>query len=237
MCAIAVWVIPWIACAAARADKPITIAFRADQQTARFGEAIRWTVWLEFPEDAPDDAELLALAGSFRAHTPALAVAAIPAALTLGERAQPVIAGGSIDHILIAPERRPTGLPRRVPIYAFSTLVVNTGAPLWYDIDATLVTATPMGYEFHRREDGRMKIGRPIRIISDIVNLPSCNEADLAPPYGQLDAMDIITYVQLFMAGAPIADLASPYGVIDTADLSRFMLLYSVGCYESAMQQ
>ena len=82
-----------------------------------------------------------------------------------------------------------------------------------------------------------MQIGRPIRIVSDVVNLPSCNEADFAPPFGQLDAMDIVTYVRLFMAGAPIADLARPYGVVATAALSRFMLLYSVGCYESAMQE
>ena len=59
-----------------------------------------------------------------------------------------------------------------------------------------------------------------------IVELPPCNVADLAEPFGVLDLDDVDTFITAFLTQDPIADLAPPAGIVDLADIDAFL----VGC-------
>ncbi len=53
--------------------------------------------------------------------------------------------------------------------------------------------------------------------------------ADVAEPFGILDAQDKARYMALFSAGDLKADLAPPSGLIDSSDLSEFVRRYESG--------
>ena len=59
---------------------------------------------------------------------------------------------------------------------------------------------------------------------------PSCNTADFAPPFGVLDFDDVITFLQAFGAGDPVADLSPTYGVLDFNDVAIFLAVFVAGC-------
>jgi hypothetical protein len=220
-------------CANASADAPVTLRFHADRQTAGVGETVHWTVWLEFPEHAVDRFEIVGVSATFRARNSFSAISDGLFALTLPERASPTVTGANVDGILIVPGQDTTGLPDRVPLYAFSTFIVNSEQPLWYDIDATVVLSNQHGLHYHHRANGRSTHGDPIRVRTGAVNMPRCSEADLAGPYGRVDPNDLTEFIALFETGSPLTDLVAPFGVTDFADLSRFMQLYFIGCHDS----
>jgi predicted outer membrane repeat protein len=58
----------------------------------------------------------------------------------------------------------------------------------------------------------------------------SCNEADLAEPFGQLDFTDVIAFLSAFGAMDPAADLATPFGAWDFTDVLAFLGAYGAGC-------
>jgi hypothetical protein len=66
--------------------------------------------------------------------------------------------------------------------------------------------------------------------IGDAPQPGGCNPADLEPPFGVLDLMDIQTFVDAFVLGLPAADLAPPTGVYDLADLQAFVTAFLAGC-------
>ncbi len=59
---------------------------------------------------------------------------------------------------------------------------------------------------------------------------PSCNGADIAEPYGQLDFSDISAFLTAFTNMDGSADLAAPFGQWDFSDISEFLTLFSSGC-------
>ncbi|MCC5822293.1 MAG: formylglycine-generating enzyme family protein [Phycisphaerales bacterium] len=54
--------------------------------------------------------------------------------------------------------------------------------------------------------------------------------ADLAPPFGVLDATDLAAYLDLFQSGDAAADLAEPFGVINFFDLAAYLTAFNAGC-------
>jgi hypothetical protein len=54
--------------------------------------------------------------------------------------------------------------------------------------------------------------------------------ADLAPPFGVLDLVDINTFILGFISGGGVSDLAEPFGVLDLSDISAFVASFSGGC-------
>ncbi|MAY73794.1 MAG: hypothetical protein CMJ31_03545 [Phycisphaerae bacterium] len=58
----------------------------------------------------------------------------------------------------------------------------------------------------------------------------SCNDADLAEPFGELDISDVVTFLQAFGAMDEAADLAAPFGAYDIADVVEFLRLFGIGC-------
>ena len=66
--------------------------------------------------------------------------------------------------------------------------------------------------------------------IGDAPQPGGCNPADLEPPFGVLDLMDIQTFVDAFVLGIPTADLVEPFGVYDLADLQAFINAFLAGC-------
>lgn len=59
---------------------------------------------------------------------------------------------------------------------------------------------------------------------------PSCNIADNSTPYDQLDFVDVSTHLAWFNALDPRADLAPPLGVWNSVDISIFLDAYNAGC-------
>lgn len=58
----------------------------------------------------------------------------------------------------------------------------------------------------------------------------SCGVADLAPPFGQLDASDVLRYVAWFGAESPRADIHPPFGSFDFQDVVAFLGAFGAGC-------
>jgi len=59
---------------------------------------------------------------------------------------------------------------------------------------------------------------------------PSCNAADLAEPFGQLDFSDVVAFLTAFGAVDPAADLAEPLGQFDFSDVVAFLSIFAIGC-------
>lgn len=60
--------------------------------------------------------------------------------------------------------------------------------------------------------------------------LPGCNGADIAPPFGVLDHADVLRYATSFGRNLWSADLAQPFGVWDMRDAERFLEIFGNGC-------
>ncbi len=60
--------------------------------------------------------------------------------------------------------------------------------------------------------------------------LSSCNAADLAEPFGQLDFSDVIAFLTAFGAMDGAADLAEPFGQWDFSDVIAFLTAFGAGC-------
>ncbi len=60
--------------------------------------------------------------------------------------------------------------------------------------------------------------------------LTSCNDADLAEPFGQLDFSDVIAFLTAFGSMSPEADLAAPIGQFDFSDVIAFLTAFGSGC-------
>ncbi len=58
----------------------------------------------------------------------------------------------------------------------------------------------------------------------------SCNDADLAEPFGVLDFTDVVAFLGAFGAMDPAADLAPPFGVFDFTDIVGFLSAFGAGC-------
>ncbi len=59
---------------------------------------------------------------------------------------------------------------------------------------------------------------------------PSRCAADLAAPFGVLDAQDTAEFVKLMERGDRAADVAEPFGAIDAADLVAYSASHAAGC-------
>lgn len=59
---------------------------------------------------------------------------------------------------------------------------------------------------------------------------PSCNDGDLAPPFGVLDLADVDAFVLSFVSGTDAADLVDPFGVLDLNDIDAFVVSFLGGC-------
>ncbi|MEZ6241512.1 MAG: GC-type dockerin domain-anchored protein [Phycisphaerales bacterium] len=59
-----------------------------------------------------------------------------------------------------------------------------------------------------------------------------CTVADLAPPFGQLDAADVLEFVEAWSDREPIADYAAPYNEWDVRDVLAFLEKFGEGCPE-----
>jgi len=59
---------------------------------------------------------------------------------------------------------------------------------------------------------------------------PSCNDADLAEPFGVLDFSDVVAFLGAFGAMDSAADLAAPFGVWDFSDVVAFLGAFGAGC-------
>lgn len=58
---------------------------------------------------------------------------------------------------------------------------------------------------------------------------PPCSAADLAPPFGVLDLVDVNTFIAGFVSQDPIADLTGE-GIFDLSDLNLFVSAFLAGC-------
>ncbi len=63
-------------------------------------------------------------------------------------------------------------------------------------------------------------------------DLPGCNAADLAEPFGEIDVFDLLAFIDAYTNQDAAADLAEPFGEIDVFDLLEYLDQYSAGCPE-----
>lgn len=54
--------------------------------------------------------------------------------------------------------------------------------------------------------------------------------ADVTEPFGTLDIDDILTFLNAFAAGDPVADVAPPTGTLDIDDVLTFLSAFAAGC-------
>lgn len=57
-----------------------------------------------------------------------------------------------------------------------------------------------------------------------------CSIADIAPPCGVHDFLDIAAYLALYNSDDPAADVAEPYGLLNFFDVSSFISAFTGGC-------
>jgi len=60
--------------------------------------------------------------------------------------------------------------------------------------------------------------------------LNDCGAADLAAPFGTLNAFDLFAYIGLFNDQDPAADLVAPFGAFNFFDVAEFIGLFNAGC-------
>jgi len=88
--------------------------------------------------------------------------------------------------------------------------------------DGFTLTITPAP-----RHNAGVLEGEGLTLVAQITRLqPS---ADVAEPFGVLDAQDKVVFMTRLGAGDTRADLAAPWGVVDSADLSEFIRRYESG--------
>ena len=63
-------------------------------------------------------------------------------------------------------------------------------------------------------------------------DLPGCNAAALAEPFGEIDVFDLLAFIDAYTNQDAAADLAEPFGEIDVFDLLEYLDQYSAGCPE-----
>ncbi len=66
--------------------------------------------------------------------------------------------------------------------------------------------------------------------IADLAPCDPCAAGDFALPYGQLDFIDVIVFLDRFAAESPAADLAPPLGALDFSDVLAFLAPFGAGC-------
>lgn len=216
--------------------EPVTIEFRADRLFAAAGEIVNWTVWADMPSGAPRDAYFVRLiadivpSNQFAGNVQYSAAAILP---QYGMIRQYGTALHGVRVMQPGHASRPTF--RRAPLLSFSVRVDDPNQPLWFDINGSIAIASVSGRgnaaEYARREGVSARSAFPVRIETDILNHFGCSRADLAVPFGELDAADTVEFIGLFLAGSPLADLSAPFGIVDFGDLSRFFDLYAEGCF------
>jgi hypothetical protein len=54
--------------------------------------------------------------------------------------------------------------------------------------------------------------------------------ADLAEPFGTLNAFDVFAFLAAYNTMNPIADFAAPFGVFNAFDVFAFLGSYNAGC-------
>ncbi len=58
----------------------------------------------------------------------------------------------------------------------------------------------------------------------------ACAPADLSPPFGTLDFLDVLVFIASFEGANPRIDRAEPFGVIDFSDVLAFLTTFADGC-------
>lgn len=61
------------------------------------------------------------------------------------------------------------------------------------------------------------------------VNRPTCG-ADVAEPFGDVNVLDILQYMDMMQARDPNADVAEPFGSIDVADILEYFRMFGDDC-------
>ncbi len=69
--------------------------------------------------------------------------------------------------------------------------------------------------------------GDGLRLVAQVTRVAV--SADVAEPFGVLDAQDKVAFMTLLGDGDARADLAAPWGVVDSADLSEFVRRHESG--------
>ncbi len=65
---------------------------------------------------------------------------------------------------------------------------------------------------------------------ADLAPCGPCAAGEFALPYGQLDFIDVLVFLQRFGDGSPAADLAAPFGQLDFTDVLAFVAAFGAGC-------
>ncbi len=72
--------------------------------------------------------------------------------------------------------------------------------------------------------------GEGFTLAAAVSQSPRRCAADLAAPFGVLDAQDTAEFVRRMETAAASADLAEPFGRIDAADLVAYNAAHAAGC-------
>lgn len=219
--------------------EPVTIEFRADRLFAAEGEVVNWTVWADMPLDAPSDAYFVSLVADIVPSEQFAGNVQYSTSAILPQFGMIRQYGTALYGVrVMQPGHEPRPMLRRVPLLSFSVRVDDPNQLLWFDIEGSIAIASVSGRgnadEYARRGGESVNSAFPVRIDTDILNYHGCSRADLAVPFGELDAADTSVFIGLFLSGSPLADLAAPYGIVDFADLSHFFDLYAEGCFGGA---
>ncbi len=217
-------------CAAGLRAQTLTLEFVAHREAANAGVDVRWTVFGVL-EGYPPGSHIVGLDGDLLPSDVFAADCRDANVLVLRQLDEPLAYGAALLGLHATRGVDEGFAPRRVPLFAFTTRTVTRDRPLWFDFRGLIGVYAPGGaFTVHARAVDGPAGRRAIRVLTDRVNHPGCDEADLATPWNTHGPSDITAFTGLFAAGSPLADFAEPWGVLDFADVSRFFDRHAGPC-------
>ena len=201
----------------------VGVVLRADRTDVMWGDAVTWTLGIEYTGWNDPGAYVVQVEGDLLANEPLIGLAADPVSLIGGDTSCVTDGASLLDLIAGQPLGGPYDTANPIALCEFEVQTTGLGQ-LHYDLAGRVVVQHPAYPSPHRV--------RTLSITSDTVNVrwPGCNPADLVEPWDVLDSADLIRFVELFLARDLLVDLAEPEDVLDLADIVAFVQTFTEGC-------
>jgi hypothetical protein len=214
---------------AGAAGQDVTLHFDADRAVAGPGETVHWVVSASFTGYPDPTAYFGGFVGDFPASDPSLGDGMNYVSFMTGNATTPTFDGASIEGInffnsALLGSDDPSN---PIDVFEFDVRITALSGTLSSDAEG-VVSVFPSDFIFALPDEYP---GMDV-IVSDTVIIgsgPSCNPADLVAPFGRLSGQDICAFLQFFLNLQSPADFNED-GIWDILDIVAFVEAFVAGC-------